>query len=834
MQLISSNLLPVPIDSDHDGSTPESSVEFGLEYCPSMDLIAVYPKYLISEDMNGAIDSAKSPAAADYAQGYGDDEELNVDVYRLNGQKVFTTTIEVDTPKIGITDVAWREDGIILAIATSDNHVRLVDTFSGKVVHKFASTGRQSSSGIKDDPNARGAKRKSLTQAGGPRKRQCTPMLMHYSTHFSDPTSTNSRLAAMNKDTGRTLDDLMSLHADVDELLKLEADLPKELAGIDVEQYLPKLATLPASGTSEDAVFASRISIDSLFHTGKQNTKSRGTDIVAIAGNDANIHVRIFDSFEVGDIDLNSALKLPAGCILDKAKAIVTHPFLENIFVLASEQTDSSTTRTRKQNKSEATDASRMHLLSLDLRFLQQSRLTLPTLATKATQLHNLARYLRQIEQQLTREAKSAFDLPSRFIRTLEEDLKEQDGDGSTFQTSAYHALLTGEVTGKFKEWLVDILGDRGVKRWEKAVSECLENARRLMNESWVPAVERAGVVVSRLIGLAASGTFRVDKAISDGLRDTIDVMGIVGEDLIREVNVEITGFSAFMGWLKKEVEAASLEDTSEKLEEMRENSNHADVRKVLKYISERVQDTAVKKYIRDEPGKAEGIADAIDDLSFYQEFCKARKSKKKPYTPPTIKQLTDRLRVQCDRLFQQVAQQLEENVIVEHVCALNGSWNTKVMACRVLYQQEDPVIIMFIIDSESQGTAWVAQISLGQAKHHTKMTKIALEGDLRILDISIVDDETALVLVQTKETTKVLGIGLQNGFEVESTPRHTFGGGEDNFTKLGLSPWKMNVNGRKGRRTMTILDKQGRGYGVYDLDSAANGGRAGDEAMSL
>lgn len=834
MQLISSNLLPIPIAAGQDGSG-SSSVEFGLEYCPSMDLIAVYPKHIVGSQANPNSEFAQPDPVAENIYGYEEDEELNVDVYRLNGQKVFTATIEIESKETGIVGVAWREDGIILAISTSDNRIRLVNTFSGKIVHTFTSISAQSSpvsrrtSGFKNDSSARSGKRKSLTQGGNSRKRLCLPLFMHYSTHLANPDSNRSRLAEVHKENGRVLDDLLGLHADVDELLKLEADLPKELAGIDVEQSLPKLATIPTGAIGDNAVFSTRTSIDSLLHATKQSTKSSGTDIVTIARDNAKIHVRIFDSFEVGDSDLNSALRLPSGCVLDSARSIVTHPFEEKIFVLASEEADGNSTRSKKQNMSDVAGNNGLHLLSLDLRFLQQSRLGLPVLATKATQLHNLARYLRQIEQQLTREAKSAFDLPSRFIRTLEEDLKEQDGEGSTFQTSSYHALVTGEVTGKFKEWLVDILGDRGVKRWEKAVFECLETARRLMNENWMPAVERAGVVVSRLMGLAASSAFSVDKTILDGLRDTIDVMAIVGEDLIREVNMEINGFSAFIAWLKREVEAAGLEDTSEKLEEMRENSNHSDVRKVMKYVSERVQDTAVKTYIRDEPVVE---ADTDNDLTFYKDFCETRRSTKKAYTPPTIRNLTGRIRTQCDLLFRQVAQQLEENVVVEHICRVNGPWDAEVLACRIIHQQNHAVLITLTTDPDNEGTLYMAQKSLDEAKGDTQMTNIALDDVLAILDIKFLEDETGLVLVRGKDSVKVLSLSLHDGLEVDATPRHVFGGVNDNFTKLGLSPWKMNVNGRKGRRTMTILDRLGRGYGVFDLDSSEGDASDDDEAM--
>ena len=45
-----------------------------------------------------------------------------------------------------------------------------------------------------------------------------------------------------------TLDDLLSLNAQIPTLLQSKADLPRELALIDVETSLPKLSTLPSMG----------------------------------------------------------------------------------------------------------------------------------------------------------------------------------------------------------------------------------------------------------------------------------------------------------------------------------------------------------------------------------------------------------------------------------------------------------------------------------------------------------------------------------------------------------------------------------------------------------
>lgn len=824
MQLINSNLFPIPIAPVLDGAGGAPPIQFGLKYCPSMDLIAVYPQHVGPED--AAVDVGARAAAAGTYYPDEDADQLLVDIYRLNGQKVFTISIDSQQKSITIVDAAWAETGVILAIATSDNIIRLANSFSGKVVHTFTPMSlrsaqiMQKSNDTISPASSAVNKRKAAARGTDSRKRQCRPTSICYTSHFTAPEATSARLAAMKEENGRVLDDLLGLNADVDELLKPEADLPRELAIIDIEQCLPKLSTLPANGTGEDDVFSTRTSIDAILHASKQNTRSRSIDITAIAQSDANIHIRIFDAFEVGDVDLNHALKLPSGYVVGRVRKVVSHPFLETLYVVVEEQVNDSLHKHRRQAKPEIKRRGQLHLLSLDLQFLRKSNLALPVLATKATQLHNLIRYLRQVELQLAREVKNAFDLPTRFIGMLEEDLKEQDGDGSTFETSACHTLLTGEVSGKFKEWLVDILGERGVKRWEKAVAECLDTARRLMSEHWNPAVERAGVVISRLAGLSESGVIGVSKSTLDGLRDTIDVMGVVAEDLLREVNIEYAGFTAFMVWLKREVEAAGLEDTSEKLEEMRESSDHLEIPKVLKYISERLQDTSVKKYVRDEPVSDVATTDFEDDSNFYATFREKREQDRVRYSPPSMNSLTARLKIQCEQLFAQLSGQLRDDVLVEHICAFGQSWNANVMDSRIIHEPDRAVLHVCAKDSGSPGTIWRAQKALGKDPDKMAMRNNVLEDNGEILDIKFADDDEIFVLMRTSDTIKVLSIRLEDDAEGEVRTRHVFGGAHDSYTKLGLIPWRLEINGRNTRRTMTVLDVQGRGYGVFDLDS--------------
>lgn len=826
MHLIGKNVFAVPIG--HATQQDVKATRFGLRYCPSMDLVAVFPQIAPSEDLIKSMEKAKATQSEQY---YEEENEIPIEVYRLNGQKVFTIMIESTNDAIHVVDLTWRADGVMLAIVTSDNVVRLVNSFSGKIVHTHSCTTElpyPEQEGT-DVPRSPSSKRKSASRDAGSAKRRCMPTLINYSTHFSDTKSMREQLSTTQEDSGVVLDDLLSLNADIENLLKVKADLPRQLANIDIEQYLPKLATLPANGLGEEDVFSSRTSVDAIFHSSRQSTRSATTDIVATAQSDGRVHIRIFDSFEIGDVDVTHAAHSPANTRFGKIDSIITHPFSKALYLIVEESHELHSRTSRSHAKS-TKEPPAQHLLSLNLQILQQSASTLPTLATKATQLQNLIRYLQQIEVQMAREAKTAFDLPTRFIRTLEEDLEEQDGEGSTFETSAYNTLLTGQVHGKFKEWLVDILGDRGVKRWDKSVSDCLDLIRRLVNENWNPAVERAGIVVSRLAGVAAAdGFFGLEKHILEDLQQTIDVMAIVGEDLLKDVCSEMTGFNAFMKWLKREVEMSSLEDTSEKLDEMREGSDYSETKKVLKYISTNLRNTSVKKYIHDRSSGAGDTTKAAADADFYETYKNHRQTDKE-FSSISMKSLTTRLIQQCEQLFQQVAFKLREGVLVEYVCTLGVELDPDVFDARLTWTPEYPVLhIVGKSRSKEKNISFIQRNIEHSKSQQVSQQSNALDCD-DILDIKIVDDNEVMILISRQGHTSIVAADLQQPAQISR--RHHFGDEYDEYTKAGLVPRRLEVNGRKNRRTITVLDEHGRGYGVFDLDTSPLGRDDDDEVM--
>lgn len=94
----------------------------------------------------------------------------------------------------------------------------------------------------------------------------------------------------------------------------------------------------------------------------------------------------------------------------------------------------------------------------------------------------------------------------------------------------------------------------------------------------------------------------------------------------------------------------------------------------------------------------------------------------------------------------------------------------------------------------------------------------------MEVLDVKIADDEQAMALIGNAAKMSIVRINI---LQSTSQPivRHTFNTSTDEFIKAGLRPWKLEINGRRGRRALTVLDEQGRGYAVYDLDSTEDSG---------
>jgi len=652
-----------------------------------------------------------------------------------------------------------------------------------------------------------------------------------WTTHFASPSPSTIRQsleASAESEKNITLDHILGLKADIDKLLSLKADLPRELSAIDVETSLPKLATLPPIGVgSGDDVFSSRGSVDATFHTNNAGL-SRAVDVLITglqergvdgARGRCAVHLEIFDSFEIGAVDVGSCLPfLEKGAIV---KAITSHPYLSAAF-LTVQRTDHS-----------------LHLVGLDLSFIPRAGGMLPLVARKVTQLGNLLRYVSQVQMQLSTEVKAAFDLPSRFLRNINESLAEADPD-SDFAFAAHHLAVTGDCEPRVREWLVDEVGDRGLKRWEKAVGDCLDVVRRMTSECLQPALERIQVILSRLDGLAKfSGTrerLGLDEMAVRRIRETVDVLGLLAEDILIDVGAEIREFAVFMKWLKWECEVEALEEGSERAEELRESwTGELELRTVLDYVGGAMGQSRLKRYIDvGVPTAAGGDATAAksfheeNDAGFYAEYTARRKSSsnKRDDSTPTLGMLLDRLKKQCDIIFGQIAETFRKSILANYMFALPGGHAENMLEMRIIPDQQDTSLYRLVAlakdrDHREHLQLTVAELELDAGKRLQTTTKSSTSLEMadvtEILDAKFVDDQLLLVLAASESEVRLYRREImtetgQDQWEL----RHVF---EDGKMDAGMRPARLEVNGRVGRRIVAVVDQAGLGFVVLDVD---------------
>ena len=156
---------------------------------------------------------------------------------------------------------------------------------------------------------------------------------------------------------------------------------------------------------------------------------------------DGTVHLSIYDFFKIGSFDLRLASHAFHRC---KPLLHSFHPFSTTHTLLVADKVD---------------DQEELYVVPLDLRLLFTAGRYLSLLASKSTQLHNILRYVHQVQGQMYNDFKVSRDLPNRFIGNIEETLSEQSDCNWT--QAAYHLAVTGHCQPGVKEWLVDQLGER-------------------------------------------------------------------------------------------------------------------------------------------------------------------------------------------------------------------------------------------------------------------------------------------------------------------------------------------------------------------------------------
>jgi anaphase-promoting complex subunit 4 len=588
-----------------------------------------------------------------------------------------------------------------------------------------------------------------------------------------------------------------------------------------------------ADSYGSDDVFSTRVSMDTIFHS-HNSTSSRTSnydkvDVLLTGFEDGTVYIRIFNCFDIGKIDVSSSL--PSDIKTCKVVQHIAHSLSPTHALILK-------TTTEKNDD-------QLHIVALDLNFIPQtSPYYLSTLATKSTQLLNLLRYLTQTSTHLSIELRGAFDLPAKFIRNINETLAQSPDGPTNFVTAAYQLVVTGRCSDEFQDWLVDEVGERNLKRWEKASTLGMENIRKFVHENLLPALERCQVVLSRLQGLSkfakSAQVLGLDTQSLDRVMDTVDCLNLLGHYLMKTVGKEIKQFAAFIKWLRLELEIQGLEKEnaggpgSERLDEACMRRDELNVRTVLDYIRGVMGKSGMVAFLRP---AVDARGSALDgpsydwsqnqaDVGFYEVFKKMLKTQPGAGKRPDLDDLLRRLTSQAEKVFDGIAQTLRKSILHSRVCTLRSDCLADSMTARMILNaagEYELVIATKTRTAAEQVALHRVRWSTAQRGQVPEVRDVTIPSNETIQDIKFVDDSDVMALCSATEQAHLHTLNY-TAPGAEWQERHSF-----DLSDGVKAPSELEVNGRKGRRAVCVLEDELR-FTVYDLDS----GQAEGEMSAL
>ncbi|KAM0799702.1 anaphase-promoting complex, cyclosome, subunit 4-domain-containing protein [Usnea florida] len=713
----------------------------------------------------------------------------HIHVYRLNGQKVFGIINKQSANKVN--QIKWKPNGQSLAAAYDNNSLSMTNAHTGKVVH--------------------------LIDCSEYSKSQIC--CLGWGINLTDANKVSLELDKFKVEV--TLDDVISQNPRM-RSLKTVPDLPLDLAMLDVEASLPKLSPL-SSGGIEDDVFSSRASLDTLFQPLTTDSTDYA-DIFVVGFEDGTVHLSIYDFFEIGRFNLHQASSGFRGC---RPILHCSHPCSTTHSMLVSNF---------------AGDQEEMYIVPLDLRLLSNAGRYLSLLASKSTQLHNLLRYIHQVERQIHNDFKASQELPSRFMANIEESLREH-ADCNWMQ-AAYHLVVTGDCSPQVKEWLVDQLGERGHKRWEKATTTGYESVQRLAHENLLPALERFTVLVSRL-------------------RDTIDCLQLVAHQILKISGSELRQFYAFSAWLRQEIDVQASDASMAELADIDLNIDHAST---LEYIQGAMTLSQLASFFNLE-AQGEEIPPtklAAEGRSLF-ELCKrglqkAGTEESSAGRFPTLNALVKYLDTQCNAVFNGIAETQRRSVRFGAPVYLQKG-TPSCMDMRMVREQVEgkEQFLLYVIlgpvahHSEVRIYRTALEIKNGVSSTKTMKGAVIETAGWEVKDVKFIDDGELLLAVSANFSSRLFRIPYQGKFQAfgvlanatknERNVEQRMNGNDDHFSidlsnpdvanaftwqkfpeGVSWSPERMDVNGKKNRRAICVVAQDRFNYRVYDLDSSRGG----------
>lgn len=498
--------------------------------------------------------------------------ERHIDGYRFDGSHAFGYDLRTTRADAAahIVSLAWQPDGLHLWVAWSDGLTASLDTRVGRA-YGFMNTrpgsqpkDNQSTPKIVSHSHGRNLVHPQLVNRS--KTAQRTRPLRPSRSNDGDFESAVDEIVG-NKHTP-TLEAFTGARNDEhNKLLCAPSGLPRQLATIDLQMELPRLSPLPhvddrlIFGAYAPNRFVTQPDVDAAFPwTLSQLPPDNVAEFAVMAWSD--------NSVSFISPDLSTQKTLPG-----EAAMHATHPFSSCHAFLCPDN---------------AAKQDQLVFVSLDA--MRQSSHYFHYIPRYMTSLDSLANYVLHSIGAIRHSYKTATDLPTRFLNIAKDDLAAS-AQPWHLDAALYHQAVTGSMHPAMRAWLIDVVQERGLKRWEAAVTQGLDDVVRLLHTHLLPALERLTLVASRLRGLARMSPPHVFLAAAPArlltrVLDCADILRAFAHRTLTHAADEQRASRTLISWLFEQAALARAEPNSGSARECLERLAGVDHSALLAAIS--------------------------------------------------------------------------------------------------------------------------------------------------------------------------------------------------------------------------------------------------------
>jgi anaphase-promoting complex subunit 4 len=198
-----------------------------------------------------------------------------------------------------------------------------------------------------------------------------------------------------------------------------------------------------------------------------------------------------------------------------------------------------------------------------------------------------------------------------------------------------------------------------------------LENLRSLVHENFIPALERCGIILSRLLGIARFHESHKNIGFTSSrisrLMDMVSCLTVVANKILLLVMDELEHFSVFSIWLRLEIDRLSSPNLVDELTEKEATMDNA---KVLTYIQRYLVSSPLalyfdkvtsEDYTRDEALLGDGGGSLLEILDKHLK----RQEAGQPYMKalPRVDFLVNYLTSRANSVFGDIAEAQKQTV---------------------------------------------------------------------------------------------------------------------------------------------------------------------------